>query len=94
MNPFALLNLQAQMTSLVMDTHAVMTLRLMGMSGAIPARRGENNRMVAEKAPAMAKAYAAASKAAIEGNTPDKIISAAMAPLSRKVRANRKRLMK
>ena len=94
MNPFAMLNLQTQMTELMLDTQTVMTLRLMGMSGAIPARRGENNRMVAEKAPAMADAYAAGAKAAMAGNTPDQIMSAVMAPLGKKVRANRKRLMK
>tara|TARA_R110000787_G_scaffold63708_2_gene144412 strand:+ start:935 stop:1219 length:285 start_codon:yes stop_codon:yes gene_type:complete len=94
MNPFAMLNLQTQMTELMLDTQTVMTLRLMGMGGAIPARRGENNRMVAEKAPAMADAYAAGAKAAMAGNTPDQIMSAVMAPLGKKVRANRKRLMK
>lgn len=94
MNPLALLSLQSQMTELMLNTQTVMTLRLLGMSGAIPAPRGENDRMVAEKAPAMAKAYAAGAKAAMSGSTPDQIMSAAMAPLSRKVRANRKRLMK
>jgi hypothetical protein len=94
MNPFAMLNLQAQMTALALDTQAVMALRLMAMSGAIPARRGENDRMVNEKAPAMADAYAAATKAVMAGKSPDMIISAAIAPLTKKVRANRKRLMK
>jgi len=94
MNPLALLSLQSQMTTLMLDTQTVMALRLMGMSGAIPARRGENNRMVAEKAPAMVDAYTAGAKAAMAGRTPDQIISAVMAPLSKKVRANRKRLMK
>ena len=94
MNPFAMMNLQSEMTSLILDTHTVMTLRLMGMSGAIPAEQDENNRMVAEKGPAMADAYAAGAKAAMAGSTPDQIMSAAMAPLSEKVRANRERLMK
>lgn len=94
MNPFAMLNLQAQMTALALDTQAVMALRLMAMSGAIPARRGENDRMVNEKAPAMADAYAAATKAVMAGKSADMIISAAIAPLTKKVRANRKRLMK
>jgi hypothetical protein len=94
MNPLALLSLQSQITELMLNTQTVMTLRILGMSGAIPARRGENNRMVAEKAPALAKAYAAATKAAMSGSTPDQIMSAAMVPLSKKVRANRKRLLK
>ena len=94
MNPLAILTLQTQMTTLMMDTHTVMALRIMGMSGAIPARRGENDRMVAEKAPAMADAFAAWTRAAMAGKAPDEIMTAAMAPLSKKVRANRKRLMK
>ncbi len=94
MNPFTFFNLQSQMTELMVNTQTVMTLRLMGMSGAIPARRGENDRMVSEKAPAMVDAYAAGAKAMMAGKTPDQIMSAAMAPLSKKVRANRRRLMK
>ncbi len=94
MNPYAMLNLQAQMTSLMLDTQTVMALRLMGMSGAIPAEHDENDRMLAEKAPAMADAYAAGAKAAMAGSTPDQIMSAAIEPLSQKVRANRDRLMK
>ncbi|MGC1497170.1 MAG: antifreeze protein [Sulfitobacter sp.] len=87
------MKLQNQMTSLMLDTQTVMTLRLMGVSGAIPARRGEND-MVAEKAPAMVDAFTAGAKAAMAGNTPDQIMSAAIKPLSQKVRANRKRLTK
>lgn len=94
MNPFAFFTLQTQMSQLMMDTQAVMSLRIMGMSGAIPARKGENDRMIAEKGPALADAYAAGAKAMMAGNTPDQIMSAAMAPLSKKVSANRKRLMK
>ena len=94
MNPLALLSLQSQLTELMLNTHTVMTLRLLGMSGAIPAPHGENDRMLAEKAPAMAKAYAAGTKAAMSGSTLDQIMSATMAPLSQKVRANRMRLMK
>jgi len=94
MNPFAFFTLQTQMSQLMMDTQAVMSLRIMGMSGAIPARKGENDRMIAEKGPALADAYAAGAKAMMAGNTPDQIMRAAMAPLSKKVSANRKRLMK
>jgi hypothetical protein len=94
MNPFAMLNLQAQMTTLMMDTQTVMALRLMGMSGAIPAKKGENDRMISEKGPAIVDAYAAGAKAMMAGSTPDQVMSAAMAPLSKKVSANRKRLTK
>ncbi len=94
MTPLAYMDLNTQITRLMLDTQTVMTLRLMGMSGAIPALRGENELMVAEKAPAMADAYAAGAKAAMSGRSPDQIISAVLAPISKKVRANRLRLMK
>ncbi|MGC1506109.1 MAG: antifreeze protein [Sulfitobacter sp.] len=76
------------------ESQTVMTLRLLAMSGAIPAKHGENERMVDEKAPAMAKAFAAASKAMMQGARPDQIMSAALAPVSKRVTSNRKRLMK
>ncbi len=94
MNPFAMMSLNVQLASLILDTQAVMALRMMGMAGALPQRRGENERMVSEKAPAMAKAYAAATQAVMSGKRPDEILTEAMKPVSRKVRANRKRLMK
>ena len=50
--------------------------------------------MMNEKGPAMFKAYQAATQAAIAGGRPDQILTAAMVPVSKKVRANRRRLMK
>lgn len=94
MTPLIMMELSTRMVSLFLDTHAVMTLRLMGMAGALPHARGENERMVNEKGPALAKAYVAATKTAIAGGRPDQIMTAAMAPVSKKVRANRKRLTK
>lgn len=94
MNPLTLMSLNVKLASLMLDTQAVMMLRIMGMAGALPQTRGENNRMVNEKGPAMVKAYAAATKTAMAGGRPDQILTAAMKPVSRKVRANRKRLTK
>ena len=94
MTPLTLMTLNANLAKLMIDTQAVMTLRLLGMAGALPQTRGENARMVNEKGPAMAKDYKAATKAAFAGGTPDQIFSAAMVPVSKKVRANRKRLTK
>ncbi|MDF3414488.1 antifreeze protein [Sulfitobacter sp. M57] len=94
MFPSDLFSLQLKLTTLMAETQTVMALRLMGMSGAIPAKRGENQRMVDEKGPAMAKAFAAANKAMLEGRRPDQIMTAAIAPVSRRVTSNRKRLMK
>jgi hypothetical protein len=94
MFPSELFSLQLKMTTLMAETQTVMALRLLGMSGAIPAKHGENERMVDEKGPAMAKAFAAGTKAMMAGQRPDQIMSAAMAPVSKRVTSNRKRLMK
>lgn len=94
MFPNDLFSLQLKMTILMVETQTVMALRLMGMSGAIPAKHGENERMVDEKGPAMAKAFAAGTKAMMQGKRPDQIMSAAMVPVSKRVTSNRKRLMK
>ncbi len=94
MNPLSFLTLQTSFASMVFEAQTVIALRMLGMAGVLPAARGENNRMVSEKGPAMVKAFAAGTTAAMAGKRPDQIMTAAMAPLSRKVHANRKRLMK
>ena len=94
MNPQDMIRLSLQMTTLMLETQTVMALRLMGIAGMVPALKGENNRMVAEKGPAMLKAYSAGTAAAMSGQRPDQIMTAALAPLSKKVSANRKRLLK
>ncbi|MEP3688906.1 MAG: antifreeze protein [Sulfitobacter dubius] len=94
MNPFAIFAMQSQLASLAIETQIVMSLRILAMAGALPARPGENNRMVAEKGPAMVKAFSAGTQAAMLGKSPDQIMNASLAPLARKVRQNRKRLMK
>jgi hypothetical protein len=78
----------------MLETQTVMALRLMGMSGITPHSPDENLRMVTEKGPALVKSYTEATKAAMQGKRPDQVMNAAMEPLSSKVRANRKRLMK
>ncbi len=94
MSPFDLLNFNLRLTALIVDTQTVMALRIWGMSGALPQRPGENLRMVQEKGPAMLKAFAAGSTALMAGKRPDQVVDAALAPLSRKVRSNRKRLLR
>lgn len=87
-----LFNLQLRLVTLMVEAQSVMSLRLMGMSGMIPAHRGENARMFHEKGTAMTNAYAAATQAMIAGGRPDQVLSAAIAPVGARVRANRKRL--
>lgn len=92
MTPHALFDVQMKWTTLMLEAQTVMALRLMAMSGMIPARPGETTRMVAEKGPAMGRAFADATEAMMRGKNPDEIMIAAMAPIGRKVRSNRKRL--
>ena len=94
MNPLALIALQTQAATLMLETQVVMTLRILGMAGILPSSKGENDRMVSEKGPAMIKAMTAGTAAAMAGKRPDQIMSAALAPLSSKVHSNRVRLMK
>ncbi len=94
MNPLTIFTLNTQLASLMMDTQAVMSLRILGMTGALPQSRGENTRMVNEKTTAMVKAFEAATKTAMAGGRPDQIMTAAMAPVRKKARANRKLVTK
>ncbi len=94
MFPGDLFSLQLKTLSLISETQTVMALRLMGMSGMIPAAHGENGRMLSEKGPAMAQAFAAGSKVMMAGGRPDQIMAAAMVPVSTRVSSNRKRLLK
>ncbi|MCL3881089.1 antifreeze protein [Marivita sp. GX14005] len=82
------------MALMALNAQTVITLRLLGMSGAIPARRGENARMVSEKQKALIDAWGAGAKAALSGRPAHDIVAASIKPLSRKVRANRRRLLK
>lgn len=92
MTPQALLALQFKLGTLLIETQSVMALRMMAMGGLIPSRPGENMRMVSEKGPAWAKSFMAASEAMMSGGRPDQIAHAAIDPVSRRVRSNRKRL--
>lgn len=94
MTPVQYFTLQNRMTRLWAETNTVMTLRIMGMTGVVPSRWDENERMVSEKLPAMLRSAEAVQRAVMKGKRVDQIMTAAIAPLSRKVRANRKRLMK
>jgi hypothetical protein len=65
-------------------------MRLLGMSGAWPVGKGENRKMLSEKPPAFSKAATAAARKAASGGRPDQVLLAAVKPLTRTARANRK----
>lgn len=76
------------------ETHAVMTMRMLGMSGFWRVDADENSRMVLEKPISFAAATSAAISAASAGKRPDEVMVAAMDPLRDKTSANARRLGK
>lgn len=94
MTPLSLFHLNVRAATMLFEASTVASLRLMAMGGAVPARRGENQRMVDEKLPALMKSATAANKALMAGKSPDQVMDAALKPISQRVRANHKRLTK
>ncbi|NNK16275.1 MAG: antifreeze protein [Sulfitobacter sp.] len=92
MKHLGLFSLHMRVTTLMIEAQAVVVLRLLGMAGIVPAHHGENHLMVSEKGPAMAQAFTEASMAIMAGKRPDEVFSAAMEPVSKRVKSNHKRL--
>ncbi|AKI01594.1 hypothetical protein IMCC20628_02899 [Hoeflea sp. IMCC20628] len=93
-DPFNIWRSSAELSALAFETHAVVTMRMMGMAGIWPVEKSENDRMMSEKQPAFAKAASAATTVAMQGGRMDEVFSAATKSLTTKARANRKRLSK
>jgi hypothetical protein len=91
-NSADMLMLGARAWGLWVETAMVMNMRMLGMAGLWAVRPDENLRMMAEKPPAFSDAAIAGASALWAGKRPDQIAVAAMAPLTRKARANRRRL--
>lgn len=89
---FSMWRQSVAMTTLMWEAQTVIAIRMMGMAGLWPVPRGENHRMVREKAPAFAESWMAASRAFWSGSGPDAALTAWHRPLTRKARANRRRL--
>lgn len=91
-SPYNSFRLGLEAWQLAVEAQQVMALRLMALSGWLPYQAGENRRMVDEKSKAFTKAAIGAHHAIISGKSPDDVARAAMKPIRKKVRANRKRL--
>jgi hypothetical protein len=91
-NPVEIWRAYAGLGMLAFEAQAVVGMRLLGMSGAWPVGKGENRKMLSEKPPAFSKAATAAARKAASGGRPDQVLLAAVKPLTRTARANRKRL--
>ncbi|CUH25305.1 hypothetical protein JSE7799_00689 [Jannaschia seosinensis] len=86
--------LQMRTAQMMLEAQTVMSLRLMGMAGILPADPGENARMVTEKQTAFAQAGLAAMGAMMAGRSPTVIYGHALTPIGRTTRANSLRLGK
>ena len=80
--------------SMMAEAQTVIALRVLGMTGVLPASPRENHTMLAEKGPAFLESAMAAGAAAMAGKTPDQIAQAAIKPIARRTGANVKRLTK
>ena len=92
--PMDLMNTSFQFVTLMVETQTVMAYRMLGMAGVWSVTPHEKKRMVDEKGPAFMEAMLAGTMTAARGQSPDKVMRATMAPLSRKTASNRKRLAK
>jgi len=91
-NPLNIMRSTFAFWTLMAEANTVVALRVLGMAGVLPADGAENERMFAEKGPAFAAAMIAGSRAAMKGQSLDRVALATMRPLGRKTRANVKRL--
>ena len=79
---------------LMVETHTVVTLRVLGMAGLWPVAPGETQRTWREKPGAFVEAGGSAITALLTGKRPDQVVEAAVRPLRRRTRANSRRLWK
>lgn len=79
----------ARLTS---DSQSVVTMRMMGLSGAWLVPDGENDVMISEKVPAFTEALVSGVLTAMSGQGPDRVMQAVIEPLFVKANANRVRL--
>lgn len=92
-NPFAVWQAGLAFWTMMAEAQMVMALRLAAMGGFLPARPGEDSRMVLEKGPAFARSAMAAGAAIARGAAPEAVLEAAVKPLGRRTRANVNRLL-
>ena len=91
-DPFSCMRLWTDMMRMGAEAQYVMTMRMAGLFGVMPQRKGENYRMVAEKGDAAREAMGAAFRSAASGARADEILAAAMKPYGRRTRVNARRL--
>lgn len=81
-----------QMAMLGVESQVVIGMRVAGMLGMVAQAPGEPYRMVAEKQAAASESLFAMAQAASSGASPDRVMSAALKPYSKRAHANSSRL--
>ena len=76
------------------EAQAVIAFRVLGMAGVWSVTPSENARMITEKTKALRQSATAASKATLQGKSPEKVLARALTPIGSKTAANYKRLSK
>lgn len=83
----------ATVAQLLDDTQWVLTMRLLGLSGAWSLPDGESQAMIGEKIPAFTEAALSGTFAMMSGGSPDRVFRKTLEPISSKASANRQRLV-
>lgn len=94
MDPLALWRLWFETSMTMAEASAVMSMRLMGMSGMWSVTPYEQTRMWSEKPGAFVTSAGRATEAMLRGKDPVEVAAAAMRPIRAKTRANSRRLAK
>ncbi len=92
MTPFDLWRAGFELARLGVESHSVIWMRMMGMTGAWNTPFDESYRMMREKPQAFVEAAGRGVEAAMRGKTPPTVMLATVAPLNRDAAENRRRL--
>ena len=91
---FDAMKLWGDLARIGLESQMVIGLRTAGMIGLVDCPKGETVRMITEKQDAAWSAMRGATRAAMRGATPDKILSATIRPYGYRTHANARRLMR
>ena len=88
------LKIWGDLARISLESQMVIGLRTAGMIGLIDNPKGETTRMIVEKQQAAMSSLRGATRAAMQGKDPGRIISAALRPYGSRTHANARRLMR
>lgn len=91
--PAAQARLMGTLTTIALQSQAIIGMRMAGMMGLATQAPDEQARMIAEKHEAASEAWVAMATAAMGGHGVERIINAGLAPYGQRTAANSKRLM-